>query len=185
MKNKKLYAILSFVVASLLIAIGIIILPEVSNIGNTLLNYVLSLFILIYVFLFLIRKTSKVSQTKLIFLIIEIVLDIVIALSLIINEIGNIINIRESFSVIGLVLMLHSVFNVMRGFIVSNKTEYPFAILVLDLLLIIFGSIMLVRPLLTNVQMLYLTSIISFVISIITIIFGILLLKKKKVKAIS
>lgn len=180
MKKNKITAIILFIASALLIATGVVFIPEVSDIGEIILYYILAIFIAMYVFTYLVNLAKRTSGTKQILVIIEIVLDSVIALSLIVNEIGTIVKIKESFSVLGLILLLHCMFSSLRGYFCKDKKDYPFYLLVLNLFGLIGSTYIIIKPLLVNYDMLYIMSVISFVTAIVFIFIGVKYLKNKK-----
>lgn len=181
MKNKKFISIFSFIFSALTLIIGIIILPSVTNLGLIVLQYILAALILSYVFIILLYKAIKKTEVSQILAIIEMVLDIVIALTLILNFKLNFIVFNELFYVMMLVLFIHSIFSIIGGFYINKKLQkgYPLYLLLIDVCLIIFTTIGFIRPVLNNDQLIIITSCCCFAFSIFGVIFGLLNLKNK------
>lgn len=181
MKNKKFISIFSFILSALTLIVGILILPSVTNIGLVVLQYILAALILIYVFSILLYKAIKKTEVNQILAIIEMVLDIVIALTLILNFKLNFIVFNELFYVMMLVLFIHSIFSIIGGYYAIKKLQkgYPLYLLLLDICLIIFTTIGFIKPILENTQIIVTTSCLCFVFSLFCIIFGVLKLKNK------
>ena len=184
MKKKTIISIFSFIFSALTLITGILILPSITNYGLIVLQYILAALILSYVFIVLLYKAIKKTNVAQILAIIEMVLDIVIALTLILNFKLKFIVFNELFYVMMLVLFIHSIFSIISGFyIVKNqKIGYPLYILLIDLCLVIFTTIGFINPVLGNNQLIIIISCLCFACSIIGILYGILNLKKKNEK---
>lgn len=184
MKNRKIISIFSFIFSILTLIVGILILPSVTGVGLIVLQYIIAALILSYVFIVLLYKAIKRTDINQILSIIEMVLDIVISITLILNFKLNFIVFNELFYVIMLVLFIHAIFSIIGGFYINRKTEscYPFYLLLIDICLIIFTTIGFLKPILDNKALIIITSCICFLCSIIGVINGLLNLKYKKSK---
>lgn len=182
MKSKKFISIMSFIFSVLTLTIGILILPKVTNIGIIVLQYLLAALILSYVFFILLSKAIKKSDVNQILAIIEMVLDIVISVMLILNFKLNFIVFNELFYVMMLVLFIHAFFSIISGFYTNRKTPkgYPLYLLLLDICLIIFSILGFIYPIIDNRLLIIVTSIFCFGCSIISLIYGIILIKQIK-----
>ena len=140
MKCNKFISIMSFVFCVLTLIMGILILPGITNIGVIVLQYLLAALILSYVFFILLYKAIKKTDVNQILAIIEMVLDIVIAVMLILNFKLNFIVFNELFYVMMLVLFIHALFSIISGFYENRKNSknYPLYGLLVDICLVIF-----------------------------------------------
>lgn len=181
MKNKKVFGIISLIFCTLSFIIGLIILPFVTNIGLIVLQYILAALILSYVFFVLLYKAINRNGINQILAIIEMVLDIVISLMLILNFKLEFIMFNELYYVIMLVLLIHSLFSVISGYYIIRKNTkgYPLYFLLLDICLIVFSILGFNYPILDNNQLIIITSCFCFIGSISSLIFGIVMLRKK------
>lgn len=184
MKNRKIISIFSFIFSTLTIIVGILILPSVTNYGLIVLQYIIAALILSYVFIILLNKAIKRTGANQILAIIEMVLDIVIAITLILNFKLNFIVFNELFYVIMLVLFIHAFFSVISGFYINRKLKpgYPIYLLLIDICLIIFTTVGFLKPILDNSILIIITSCICFLCSVFGIIYGLLNLKKRNYK---
>ena len=97
MKNRKIISIFTFIFSALSLIVGILILPSVTDFGLIVLQYIIAALILSYVFIILLYKAIKRTEVTQILAIIEMVLDIVIAITLILNFKLNFIVFNELF----------------------------------------------------------------------------------------
>lgn len=184
MRNRKIISIFSFIFSALTLIVGILILPSVTDFGLIVLQYIIAALILSYVFIILLYKAIKRTEVNQILAIIEMVLDIVIAITLILNFKLNFIVFNELFYVIMLVLFIHSLFSIISGFYINRKVKpgYPIYLLLIDICLIIFTTIGFLKPILDNNRLIIITSFICFLCSTFGIIYGLLNLKNKNHK---
>ena len=182
MKCNKFISIMSFVFCVLTLIMGILILPGITNIGVIVLQYLLAALILSYVFFILLYKAIKKTDVNQILAIIEMVLDIVIAVMLILNFKLKFIVFNELFYVMMLVLFIHALFSIISGFYENRKNSknYPLYGLLVDICLMIFSILGFIFPIIDNNLLIIVTSCFCFVCSIISLILGILKIKHLK-----
>ena len=187
MKNRKIISIFNFVFSALTLIVGVLILPSVTNFGIIVLQYIIAALILSYVFIVLLYKAIKRTEVNQILAIIEMVLDIVIAVTLILNFKLNFIVFNELFYVIMLVLFIHAFFSIISGFYINRKVKlsYPIYLLLIDICLIIFSTIGFLKPILDNNSLIIITSFICFLCSAFGIIYGLVNLKNKNNKELT
>ncbi|MBQ4570209.1 MAG: hypothetical protein IJB21_00780 [Bacilli bacterium] len=184
MKNRKIISIFSFIFSVLSLIVGILILPSVTDFGLVVLQYIIAALILSYVFIILLYKAIKRTEVIQILAIIEMVLDIVIAITLILNFKLNFIVFNELFYVIMLVLFIHAFFSIISGFYINRKVKsgYPIYLLLIDVCLIIFTTIGFLKPILDNNALIIITSCICFLCCILGTTYGLIILKNRKNK---
>ncbi len=182
MNKKKFLSIICFVLATLFTTVGIIIIPGVTNLGTTILLYVLASLILGYVFFYLINKVKKYSGIRQILVVVEMVLDLVLVLSLIFNEFVTFLSVKEGFKVIGAVIWLHSAFVIMESYFSKNEKEFKFsfAALLFEIFLLTISTFIFIKPLFSNTELIVFISILSFAVSIVLSCLGFINLRTKK-----
>lgn len=182
MNKKKILSIICFIFAALFIAVGIIMLPNVSTWGSTILLYVLAALILGYVCFYLINKVKKYHGNKQILVVVEMVLDLVLVLSLVFNEFVTFLSIKEGFKVIGVVIWIHSAFAIMESYF-SKKEEtnkFSFPVLLFEIFLLTISIFIFIKPLLSNYELIIAIILLSFAVAIALICIGFINLKTNK-----
>lgn len=179
---KKFLSILYFILAFLFLLLSIIMIPNITKLANYIILYVIALIIIIYIIHYLIKLVKKYTGIKQIIVVIEMVLDFVIILALCFSEFVNFITINESLKIIGIIIWIHSFFSLLRGFYIlkENKEKYSISKYILYLIIITLTTILIASSIFNVIIITYVMCCISLVISILSLLFGIYNLKKKK-----
>ena len=123
MKKNTIKAVLFFIVAAILLTLGIIILPEVTNIGLTILHILIGLCILAYAYGFLLTKVvTKSKGTILVLSLVELILLTFIAVTCILKTWLPISFIDEGCLILGLAFWIRGVVESFRSHL-SNATS--------------------------------------------------------------
>lgn len=181
MKNKVLKAVLMFIAAAIALTLGIIIIPEVTNFGKTILHILIGILLLTYCYGFLLPKVvSKSKGTILVLSLIELVILTLIAITCILETWINITILTEGCLIIGVAFWIRGVVESFRSYFYqrSQTNKYPIYKVIFNVLLITIGTWFYVAPIISNTQLLYVFSFIMLVTSIALIVTGIIKLKK-------
>ena len=88
MKKNLFRAIIAFILAGISMALGIIMIPKVTDVGNTILLIVIGVILLIYVYYYLLVKVAKKSSgVVLILTLIEMIVLTIIAVTCILSDV--------------------------------------------------------------------------------------------------
>lgn len=182
MNKKKILSMICFILALLFITVGILMLPNVTNFGTTILLYVLAGVVLGYVCFYLVNKVKKYQGIRQILVVIEMVLDFVIILSLVFNEFVTFLSIKEGFKVIGIVVWIHAAFSIMDGYFANSDDKYQFAFskLLFEIFLLTISTLIFINPWFNNNELLMVTIVLSFAVAMVLICIGIINLKSNK-----
>lgn len=182
MKKELIKSILLFIASFVFLVVGVIILPEITSIGEKILLIVLGSLILCYVFGYLLLKVAtKVKGIMLVLTLVEMIILIFVALATIANTWIAIGNFQNGTVVIGGTLWIIGIVETFRAYysIKDSENKYPVYKLVINLCLITIGAILFIGNISLNYQLLYLLCFALIVLSITTIILGVLKLKNK------
>lgn len=181
MKKNTIKAVLFFIVAAILLTLGIIILPEVTNIGLTILHILIGLCILAYAYGFLLTKVViKSKGTILVLSLVELILLTFIAVTCILKTWISISFIDEGCLILGLAFWIRGVVESFRSHLSNSTSGKKYAIykVVMNILLITVGTWIFVSPIFTNHQLLYVFAGVFICSCITCIVLGVLKLKK-------
>lgn len=181
MKKELVKSILLFILSFVFLVVGMIILPEISSIGEKILLIVLGSLILCYVFGYLLLKVAtKVKGVILVLTLVEMIILTFVALVTIANTWISIGNFQNGSVVIGVSLWIIGIVETFRAYysIKESEKRYPLYKMVINLCLITIGAILFIGNISLNYQLLYLLCFTLIVLSITTIILGVLKLKK-------
>ncbi len=181
MKKEITKSILLFILSAVLLVLGTIILPEVTNIGESILLIVLACLILFYVYGYLLFNVAKKSKGVLLVLtLFEMIILTFVAAVAIINTWIEFGGFSEGTVIIGICLWVRGVVESGRAYYYQKSEEkgYPIYKVMINVLLITFGTLLYVGELLYNYELLYLLCFSFICLSIASIILGVLKLKK-------
>lgn len=181
MKNRTFQAVLMFIVAAMALTLGILIIPEVTSIGETILHILIGALLLAYCYGYLLPKVvSKSRNTILVLSLIELILLTFIAVSCIIETWVDITILTEGCIIIGVVLWIRGVVESFRSYYYqkSNSNKYPVYKVFINIILITAGTWLFVSPIIGNFELLYVFAFLLVAASIALIVMGILKLKR-------
>lgn len=175
--------ILYFVGTALLIVLGILLIPGITDLGQDILNYVIAAGILVYLFAYLFGKIRHSRQIIMVLTIIEFVLMFLIALGLVLAQF-KVINISGACAIIGLALALRGSVEMFRAYFhqSSNNARYPLWQFIVNLIILVFGVYIFAKPFITDETMITVMAVVCFVAAIICLALAITTLDKKKKK---
>ncbi len=110
--------IADLLLSALFLTLGILLIPAI-GISSVVLNYIVAAVLLLYLFLFLVKKLTVAKGTILVLTVVEFIVIILIALGLILKEL-QVINLGETFQIIGLVIWLRGVVCLVKGYLISS-----------------------------------------------------------------
>ncbi len=180
MKKRILQAIILFIIATIAIFSGIMLIPTITNFGEITLAFVVSALILVYVYYYLLLKVLNKSRgSVLILTLIEMILLTVIAIGSIIGKVTNIMYISDTNKIIGISLWIIGLIESLRSYyyIHSYNVNYSMYRLIINLILITIGTWCFITTYFITTILVYLISVTLFIISIALIIKGILKIK--------
>ena len=175
---------LYIVVGILFVLTGIILAPFWIDIdkdlffapwGHSIVKFVISGLILLYVGGFLIKKIVKGEGNGVIkvLIIIETALLLLIALGGILSQF-NVLKVNNAGQILGLALWLRGTIEVFRAYYFKNGTEakYPVWWLVIAIVFISIGVAMFITNFLSNVTILWILVSIILILGVISIVVG-------------
>lgn len=181
MKKRVFKAVVMFIIAAITLALGIVIIPEVTDLGQTILHILIGGLLLVYCYGYLLPKVvSKSKNTILVLSLIELVLLTFIAVTCIIETWVNIAILTEGCLIIGLALWIRGVVESFRAYFYqkSSANKYPVYKVILNVILITVGTWLYVTPIISNFGLIYVFAFILIATSIALIVMGILKLKR-------
>lgn len=187
MKRKRFKGdtVVYFIFAVLCLALGIVLIPSITNLGQDILNVLIAIAILAYLFGYLVKKLKRTRQTIFILTAIEFGLMFLIALGLILSQF-RVINITGGCKILGLAFALRGTVEMFRAYYhqAANNAKYPLWQFVFNLVVLIAGVYMFAKPFVTDHQMIIVAAVVSFVCALVFAILGFSALgqdnKKKK-----
>lgn len=175
---KKLYSnmIFDLVVAALLLALGIVLLPPVTDLGSKILSVIVAVLLVCYLVFWLFERLIHSRGAIQILTLVEFVLIALIALGLIFKQF-NIIKIDSVCQIIGAVFWLRGCTGAFRGYFVHTaKAQHRFPILmfVLSLTFITFGAVLVANPFFTNETVVYILAILCILLAVALLLYALL-----------
>ena len=162
-----------FAVAVLCLALGIILLPAVTDLGQNILNVLIAVAILAYLFGYLFKRLKRSKQTIFVLTAIEFGLMLLIALGLILSQF-KVINVTGGCKIFGLALSLRGTVEMFRAYFyqAQNSARYSLPQFVFNLAILIFGVYMFAKPFITDHQMIIVAAVASFVCALVFCVLG-------------
>lgn len=185
MKKELVKSILLFIFSAVMLIIGIIILPEITNFGEDILLIVLGCLILLYVYGYLLSKVAiKVKGIPLILTLIEMITLTFVAIVTIANTWVTIGGFQQGSVVIGTCFWIRGIIESCRIYYYQKEEikRYPLYKVVINLLLITLGAFLFVGEFMYNYELLYVLCLTFIVLSVSAIILGVLKLKNRSEK---
>lgn len=184
---------LYFLFGALGLALGVFLLPvwnETSvfwkDWGSVAVSFIMFAGVVLYIVLFLARQFGKERREIIrILVVVEIVVFALIALGCLLDEF-KVINVGGPCVILGMALWIRGVISAIKGYLYRHTHEehrYSVADLALALFLITFGTILMVRPLFTELHLIWVGSVAVILASVFIILIGIILIpdgKKRK-----
>ena len=181
MRKKNIFiAVVDFILAGLLLGLGIVMIPEVTDVGNIILLIVIGALLLVYVYYYLLVKVAKKSSGIILILtLIEMIVLTIIAVTCILSEILNKTIIGEGMKSLGLAFWIRGVVESFRAYYYKgNTTKYPVYKVILNVILITLGTWFFISNIISNLILVWSLAVIFVIASIAMIILGILKIKK-------
>lgn len=182
MKKNLFRAIIAFILAGISMALGIIMIPKVTDVGNTILLIVIGVILLIYVYYYLLVKVAKKSSgVVLILTLIEMIVLTIIAVTCILSDVLNMTIITEGVQISWFIAFwIRGVVESFRAYYYrgSTTTKYPVYKVFLNVTLITVGTWFFISSIVSNAILVWSLAVVFVIASIALIIWGILKLKK-------
>ena len=189
MKTKRFKGdtVIYFIFAILCAALGVVLIPDITDLGQQILNVLIAIAILSYLFGYLTKKLKRTRQTIFVLTAIEFGFLFLIALGLILSQF-KVINITGGCKILGLAFALRGVVEMFRAYYhqSSNNAKYPLWQFVINLAILMFGVYIFAKPFITDQQLIMVASVAAFICALIFVILGFSSLnhnKNKKQKA--
>ena len=147
--------------------------------GRTAIDILLCVAIFLYVIMYLVREASREGLTSVrILLIIEIAVLVLIAVGCVLKQLA-IIKVGGAAEVIGVAIWLRGAVLAYRSYFSKSYTIFHLA---LAIGLITLGTVLVVRPLFTAIQLRYIVAVAVLVFGITLMVLGVLCKPKAKKK---
>ena len=175
--------IVYFVAAVVLLVLGIVMIPGVTDLGQSILNIVIAVAILCYLFGFLLGKIKRSRQTIMILTVIEFVLLLLVALGLVLAQF-KVINVSGACAILGLALALRGIVEMFRAYYhqSASNARYPLWQFIVNLIILILGVYMFARPFITDETLIWVMAVVCIAGAIICAVLGFNTVNRKKVK---
>ncbi len=172
--------VFDIVAAVLFLALGLcgILLPEY---GLMALQYLIAAALILYIIFVLFPEIRKARGKLQILVFVELALVFLIALGLVFNSL-RILYLGEASQILGLILWLRGVTDICRAYLARGTESakyYPFWRLLLFILMASFGVFIFAKLVITNVRLVFILSILCFVVALIFVYLMIMALPKK------
>ena len=181
MKRFKLDWLVYLILSAVFIAVGIVMIPEVTDLGIKILNIVLALALIVYSVLYLFPKIKRHRGAVQILTIVEFVIVCLIALGLVLMQF-KVFQIDGVIRILGLVIWIRSIVELFRAYFYHGKDstyKYPVWLFCIYLVLITFGTYIFASPFISDEKLVLIMAILFLIVAILLIILGIILLPKK------
>lgn len=182
MKKNIFLAVLLFIMAAISLALGIVMIPKVTQLGLTILIIVIGVLLLIYVYGYLITVVKKSRGVMLVLTLIEMVILTLVALSCILIRIINKTFITEGIQVLGLAFWIRGVVESFRAYYFRGQEghKYPVYNVIINVFLITIGTWFFFSHLISNSQLVWALAVFFIAASIALVVIGILKLTTNK-----
>lgn len=152
--------------------------------GTNSINILICLCILLYLFGFLLKKITKNTNSVVkILTIIEFVILTIIAIGCVLQQF-KIINVGGACSILGLAIWCRGAVEIFRAYYHTggNNKNYPIWWLVIAIIFVTFGTYLFVKPLFTDLYLLWFFIVLIMIFAILLIVIGVLA-KPNKIKS--
>jgi len=175
--------VIYFIFAVLCVALGVVLIPSVTDLGQQILNVLIAIAILSYLFGYLVKKLKRTRQTIFVLTAVEFGLLLLIALGLILSQF-KIINITGGCKILGLAFALRGVVEMFRAYYhqSANNAKYPLWQFVVNLVILMFGVYIFAKPFITDQQLIMVATVAAFVCALLFLVLGFSVLAQDKKK---
>jgi hypothetical protein len=172
--------IVDIVLAVILLAVGIVLLPPVTNLGQTILNIFVAIGLVLYLVFFLFDRMMKDRGTLRILTMVEFALIVLVAIGLVFKQF-NVLNLGSTCQILGFVIWLRGVNGSFRGYIVSSgtaKRKFTMLMFALSVVMVSFGAYIFAKPPFSDKTVIYILAIAFIVAAIALLIFALAYAKR-------
>ena len=165
--------VIYFILAVLCLALGVVLIPGVTELGQEILNVLIAIGILAYLFGYLVKKLKRTRQNIFVLTAIEFGLLFLIALGLVLSQF-KVIEITGGCKILGLAFALRGIVEMFRAYFhqASNNAKYPLWQFVVNLFVLMFGVYIFAKPFITDQQLIIVASAIAFVCALTFLVLG-------------
>ena len=137
----------------------------VTDLGTKILNVVLFVLLMVYLFAFLLYRMLHSSGRVQVVNILEFFILMIIAFGLIIPDFASILQMREVSQIVGCALWLRGVSGLVRGYCVNRegKKYFPFWMFAIHIVLVTLGTYLYAKPIVRNDTVVMILAICCFV----------------------
>ena len=177
--------IVGIILSILLLTLGILLLPQVTDLGTRVLSIVAAVLLILYLIFFLFDRLTHSGGTVRILTAIEFTLLALIALGLIFAQ----FRIFKSFSVcqiLAIAIWLRGCTWAMRGYLVSSpeaRRRFPMLLFVAAIAMITFGAYLYAKPFITDPQLVYALAALCSVAAVALFVYALAYGERPKKKA--
>ncbi len=174
--------IVDFILAALLIALGVLMLPVLF--GNEIINVILAVGLLAYVVIFLFGKLTRRRGIRFVVILVEFVVITVIAVGLVLQQF-KVINISGVCKIVGACIWLHGVCSLLGEYFtvaVKDGKRCPPYLFALHIALVTLGTYMFAAPFFSDETIAWILAIGFMALGAALIALGIVFIPKKKKK---
>lgn len=177
MKNLHKNYVFDFILAALLLALGIVLLPPF-GIGQRVLDIFVAIGLLAYLALYLFGRLRRTRGTSLVLTAIEFFVILLIAVGLVLKQL-QIFSLGETCQILGVVIWLRGIVSLLSHYFTSYQTQRKkrsLLFFLLYLVLVTLGTYLFAKPLFTNETVLWILSIALIVAALCFVALAILYL---------
>lgn len=174
MKKVLTNMVVDIILAVLLLALGIVMLPPVTDFGSEVLDIIVAILLVLYLAFFLFDRMVKSRGTVRVLTMVEFALIALIAIGLVFKKL-EILNVGTTCQIIGLVIWLRGVTGAFRGYIVSTaegKRRFTILMFALSILMVSFGAYLFAKPLFSDETIIYIMAVSIIVGAVALLIFA-------------
>ena len=149
-----------FALAVLCTVLGVVLLPGVTELGQSILNIIIAVAVLAYLFGYLVKKLKASKQVIFVLTAIEFGLMFLVALGLILSQF-QVINVTGGCKILGLAFGLRGIVEMFRAYYHQSQSsaKYPLRQFVFNLVMLIFGVYLFAKPFITDAQMIIVAAV--------------------------
>lgn len=180
-----------FIVSAIVIILGVMLMPVWKDCGDwcffkdwgmQIVNMIIAGCLLLYLFLFLIKKiTTRANGVVKVLTIVEFIVLLLVAVGCVLQQF-KVINIGGACAILGLTMWARGVVEIFRAYYhqKGNNVRYPIWWLVIAIVFVTLGVYLFARPLFEDVVILWIFIFVIYLIGIVLLVDGFLAKPDKK-----
>ncbi len=174
MKKVLTNMVVDIILAVLLLALGIVMLPAVTSFGSIVLDVIVAILLVLYLAFFLFDRMVKSRGTVRVLTMIEFALIALIAIGLVFKQL-KILNLGTTCQIVGVVIWLRGITGTFRGYIVSTaegKRRFTILMFALSVLMVTAGAYLFAKPLFTDENIIYILAVSLIIGAVVLLIYA-------------